>query len=117
MSMRCHPLTSHQRFRRLCFCVCARAELDSGVRLNRGVSLRLQQLYAVFVKRLIISYRSPLMSLVQLFIPIIFTALGCIVQYSIPGAKDAPPLTLRFAYYDDPVVAYVGECTPATYVR
>ena len=87
------------------------------MRLNRGVSLRLQQLYAVFVKRLIISYRSPLMSLVQLFIPIIFTALGCIVQYSIPGAKDSPPLTLRFAYYDDPVVAYVGECTRATYVK
>ena len=62
----------------------------------------------MFLKRLTITYRSPLTSLLQLLVPVVFTVLGCVVQYSIPGAKDATPLTLRFSYYDHPIVPYSG---------
>ena len=67
-----------------------------------------QQLYAMFIKRVLNSYRSRLVTLVQLLVPIVFTAIGCSVKYTLPSDEDPTALAIRFSHFDDPITPYLG---------
>ena len=83
---------------------------DTGKTLNTGRKLYLQQLHAMFLKRVINSRRSPLVTVVQILVPVVFTALGCIVQYTLPNDSDPPALAVGLSKFRDPIVPYKGQC-------
>ena len=80
------------------------------VHRNTGIKLWLQQFWAMFFKRVLNSWRSPIVSIVQLIIPFIFALLGCIVKETIPDSGDDPDqLKLNFKEFSDPLGAYKGR--------
>ena len=83
---------------------------DTGKTLNTGRKLYLQQLHAMFLKRVINSRRSPLVTVVQILVPVVFTALGCIVQYTLPSDSDPQALAVGLSKFSDPIVPYMGQC-------
>lgn len=76
------------------------------VEKNTGVSLFTQQLYAMFVKRVINTLRSWLLMSSQLLVPVLFTIMALIVIRTLPGAGDSPPLRLDLSRLPNTVVAY-----------
>ena len=63
----------------------------------------------MFIKRVLNSYRSRLVTLVQLLVPIVFTAIGCSVKYTLPSDKNPASLKISFEHYNDPVVPHLSE--------
>ena len=66
----------------------------------------MQQFWGMFIKRVINSWRSPLVSLVQLLLPTIFALFACLFLNSSPALQDPEPLTLAYDYFEDPVIPY-----------
>jgi len=85
-------------------------------RLTDAVSLTYQRLYAMLVKHAIHSWRNRVVTLAQLLIPVIFTAMAC-ATISIVFKKqiDPPPLLLRLGHFSKPTVPFtaVGNGTVA----
>ena len=70
---------------------------------NTGMPLLLQQYFAMFVKRVLNSWRSPVLTIVQLSIPFVFALLGCLVELSIPDSvTDFDDLTINFSPFGSP---------------
>ena len=79
--------------------------------LNTGLRLFTQQFIAMFLKRVLNSWRSPLITLVQFAVPIVFTILGCMVKYMYESAShhDPEPLVLSQRNLDAPVSPFAGR--------
>jgi len=79
-----------------------------GVRFRRvsGVRRYLQQFYALLVKHAIHSRRNVILTIVQLVLPVLFTIAACIVEKTVIGPTDPPPLPLNLSYFVKPVIAF-----------
>ena len=86
-------------------------EFSTHVYRNSGLALYLQQFVAVFMKRVINSWRSPIVTVVQLAVPFVFALFGCIVEETFPSeSRDFDPLVIKFSHFDDPISPYKGAC-------
>eukprot|EP00051_Salpingoeca_urceolata_P027249 m.480607 g.480607 ORF g.480607 m.480607 type:complete len:1709 (+) comp21902_c0_seq1:465-5591(+) len=61
---------------------------------NTGFALKVQQFYAMFVKRALYSRRNKWAIITQLFMPILYTILALVIAKTVPGPKDSPALSL-----------------------
>jgi hypothetical protein len=85
-----------------------------GVQFRRvsGVRRYFQQFYALLVKHVIHSRRNIIVTLVQLFIPVMFAVVACVIEKTLDRPADSPPLPLNISYFVSPVVAssfYAGS--------
>jgi hypothetical protein len=79
-----------------------------GVEFQRvGPVLRhLQQTRAMFVKHILHSWRNIIMTLVQIFTPVLFTILACLIVRTLPTISDPPPLNLSVRSFPSVIVPY-----------
>ena len=79
-----------------------------GVRFRRvsGVKRYLQQFYALLIKHAIHSRRNVKVTVVQILLPVLFTIAACIVEKTVVGPTDPPPLALNLSYFNKPVIAF-----------
>ena len=82
----------------VCVCVCARVCIfifpsvcDNFAELNTGVALWFQQFYGLLIKRFLHSLRNWRAIITQLIMPILFTGLGLLLVYTIPGTNSLDP--------------------------
>src|SRR5699024_2182606 len=73
---------------------------------NSGLSLLGQQLYALVVKKMLYSARSPFLTGAQLLIPLIILNLSLLSQKAIPHLKESPPLHMELTQFHNPQVTY-----------
>lgn len=73
---------------------------------NLSCSLLLQQFWAIFVKRFLLSCRSYIISIAQLLVPVCFACIGLAVLKTWPGPSDSPPLTLTLDKFGSQVISY-----------
>ena len=78
---------------------------------NKGVYLSVQQFYGMFVKRVIHSKRNWLLTLSQLLVPMFFTLMACLIDKTIPEAKDSPSLKLAMNEFSTGQIAVFSENT------
>ncbi len=73
-----------------------------------GVALYLQHFKAMFIKRIIHTWRNRLVTITQLCVPILFIVFACLSanKFTDPS-PDPPPLTLTLAALTEQKVAYV----------
>jgi len=86
-----------------------------GVQFRRstgGTSVTFQRFYAMLVKHAIHSWRNRFLSLAQILIPVVFTAMACgsllIVLNSSVKKTDPPPLLLSLGRFDKPEVPFTA---------
>ncbi len=84
-----------------------------GVEKNTGMNLYMQQFRAMFVKRVIHTMRNKIVTVTQLVMPLIFTAIAGIVIKTLPKPVPPPSLTLSMNYFDqvDTAWPYVTNIT------
>lgn len=73
---------------------------------NSGIYLYLQQFSAMFIKRVLHTWRNKLVTLSQLFVPLFFTIMALIVIQTFPGPQDSPPLTLTPDKFSEDTIVY-----------
>ncbi|XP_071508675.1 phospholipid-transporting ATPase ABCA3-like [Diadema antillarum] len=73
---------------------------------NTGIVLYWQQFRAMFVKRVLHTWRNLILIIVQLLIPIICTLFAIIASKVFPSVDDAAPLTLTLDIYGKTFASY-----------
>lgn len=73
---------------------------------NQGLKLLWQQFYGLSVKKVLSSYRSPMMLAVQFLLPAILINFGILVERSVPRQKESPPLHMSIDQFKNPMVMY-----------
>ena len=64
----------------------------------------------MFYKRVLNSWRSPVLTVVQLSIPFIFALFGCLIELSIPDSiTDFDNLEINFSPFSSPKAAVYGK--------
>lgn len=71
-----------------------------------GRPLNLLQFRAMFVKRVIYSWRNWAVSLFQILCPIVATAVACINVIMLTRTSDLPALRLDLSHFQDPITPY-----------
>lgn len=79
-------------------------------KLNTGGRLKMQQLYAMFIKRFIHSRRNKGAIIIQLLLPMVFVLIALIVAKTYPGPTDSPARELfsLTRSYDENTVLYTN---------
>ncbi|ESO00555.1 hypothetical protein HELRODRAFT_82844 [Helobdella robusta] len=73
-----------------------------------GFALKLQQLQAMFVKKIFHTTRNWILSIIQLLIPVIFAIVACIVVSIIPKVADPPAFLLDLSAYKQTITPYAS---------
>ncbi|XP_055599142.1 phospholipid-transporting ATPase ABCA3-like [Uranotaenia lowii] len=68
-------------------------------KLLSGYNLKLNQIHAMFLKKVIVTYRSWISMLVQIFIPIFFVVMTIVIVRSFPDNVRLPSLLISFDDY------------------
>ncbi|XP_055533387.1 phospholipid-transporting ATPase ABCA3-like [Wyeomyia smithii] len=68
-------------------------------KLLKGTTLRFSQIHAMFVKKFMVTYRSLVAFLVQIFIPIFFVIMTIAIVRSFPQIGMLPSLRISFTNY------------------
>jgi len=68
----------------------------------------------MIVKHAIHSWRNRKVTLVQLLVPVVFTALGCLTVHTLPRLNEADPpaLELKLSHFNKPTVPYISLGPP-----
>ena len=74
----------------------------------------MQQYWAMFVKRLLHTWRNRLVTLSQLVVPLFFTIMALIVIKTMPSPEDSPALTLNLSKFDSNYVPYRSNQDPTS---
>ena len=90
---------------------------DTRFEKNTGAKLHLQQFRAMFVKRVIHSWRNILVTSFQMILPIAFTLVACIAVESFPGPRDPPAMDLTLDHFDNPVSPYFVDNSTDSHAR
>jgi len=78
---------------------------------NSGSALFLQQFWAMFLKRVLYSFRNKLLTVSQIALPLLFTILTIIVMKTLPGKNaDVPSMPLNINMYG-PTKVSITLCT------
>ncbi|XP_053391292.1 phospholipid-transporting ATPase ABCA3-like [Mercenaria mercenaria] len=73
---------------------------------NTHMVLYVQQFYAMFIKRVLHTYRNQVVTISQLAVPLFFTIMALIAIRTFPGPQDSPRLNLTIDSLGDNVVVY-----------
>uniref|UniRef100_T1IGZ9 ABC transporter domain-containing protein n=1 Tax=Strigamia maritima TaxID=126957 RepID=T1IGZ9_STRMM len=73
---------------------------------NKGVILILQQLRALFIKRIIHSRRNYGLLFIQLALPMIFVSVALILAKTAPKPENEPPLQMSIDLFPDTVIPF-----------
>jgi len=82
-----------------------------GVQFQRKtgvVSLAIQQFYAMIIKQAIHTWRSRVVTLVQLLLPVVFALLASAMVLAVPTDTDPLPLPLDLRHFDRPLVPFAS---------
>ena len=64
----------------------------------------------MFLKKVIYSWRSPVVTIVQLLLPVIFTIFACLTDYTAnQNNQDPVSLPINFSYFESPVMFYTKD--------
>lgn len=74
-----------------------------------GFKLFKNQLFAMFMKRVLSTWRSWILLLIQVLIPVIFIILTMVTAQNMKFGKDLPNMDLSFAKYEAPVTVLNGS--------
>ena len=72
------------------------------------VSLAIQQFYAMIIKQAIHTWRSRVVTLVQLLLPVVFALLASAMVLAVPTDTDPLPLPLDLRHFDRPLVPFAS---------
>ena len=75
-------------------------------RRKKGILLNLQKLQAMFIKRMLNTWRNRIIFVTQILVPIIATILAVLVTKSIPKQTDPPARKLEITEYKDSQTYY-----------
>lgn len=73
-------------------------ELDTTKHLT-GMSLKISQVYALIIKKLIYSSRNYILLLIQLLVPVLFVVMTMAAEAFLTGGVDLPELAISFDSY------------------
>jgi ATP-binding cassette subfamily A (ABC1) protein 3 len=73
---------------------------------NHGIALYAQQFRAMFIKRVLHTWRNKMLSISQLAVPLVFTIIALTVVKTLPIDGDLPPLPLNLSKIGENVVSY-----------
>lgn len=73
-------------------------ELDTSKHLT-GMSLKMSQIYALVIKKLIYSSRNYILLLIQLLVPVLFVFMTMAAESFLTGGVDLPELAISFDSY------------------
>ncbi|XP_060066261.1 phospholipid-transporting ATPase ABCA3-like [Ylistrum balloti] len=80
---------------------------------NSGMNWAVQQFYGMFLKKAIHSWRNRIVSIVQLFLPVIFVIMALVVDQTAPTNDDEPALTLKLSQFGtSATVMYTDGTSP-----
>lgn len=79
---------------------------------NTGVTLFVQQFYAMFLKRVLHTYRNWLITVSQLAVPLFFTISALVVLKTRPGITDTPALNLKLSRFGHTFIPYGSGISP-----
>ncbi|XP_063961818.1 phospholipid-transporting ATPase ABCA3-like [Lytechinus pictus] len=82
--------------------------------LNTGIVLYWQQFRAMFLKRVLHTWRNMILIIVQLFIPIICTLFAILASKILPSPGDSNSITLNMQTYGDNTVAPFTSYDPSS---
>ncbi|XP_072043597.1 phospholipid-transporting ATPase ABCA3-like [Amphiura filiformis] len=82
-----------------------------GMTRNTGISLYFQQFWAMFLKKVLHTWRNLLIMTVQLLIPLASTAVALIAAKTQPQPSDSPAFTTSIGAYGPTVIPYFLENT------
>ncbi|KAG1683891.1 ATP-binding cassette sub-family A member 3 [Nymphon striatum] len=68
---------------------------------NRGMRLLIQHIYALFIKRMLYTWRNKLLTCSQLCLPVIFIIFSLAIIQSSPKVVDSPSLTLNLSLFHE----------------
>lgn len=71
-----------------------------------GVLLPLQRTRAMFLKHVLHSWRNLVVTLVQLFVPVFFAVVACLIVRTMPKIVDLPAIELTLRPFEETYVAY-----------
>lgn len=83
-----------------------RPEVKQTIAKNYGLVLLGQQLYALIMKKILFSMRSPFLTGAQLLIPFLVLNVTLISLKAIPRPKEAPQLHMSLTQFSNPQVTY-----------
>ncbi|XP_067672614.1 phospholipid-transporting ATPase ABCA3-like [Haliotis asinina] len=87
-------------------------DLSKELTRNTGISLYIQQFWAMFVKRSLHTFRNKLVTSSQLIVPLFFTVMALIVIKTFPGPTDSPALKLSIDQFKKNYVPYSTALNP-----
>lgn len=73
-----------------------------------GMKLIRNQIFAMILKRSLSTYRSLILSLIQIFIPVAFIVMAMLVARNSDMNKDLPSLPITLDSYENPVTVVNG---------
>ncbi|XP_046544466.1 phospholipid-transporting ATPase ABCA3-like isoform X1 [Haliotis rubra] len=86
---------------------------NRGFHKVRGVQLELSRFRGMFIKKMILTLRNKFMTMMQLFIPVIFgIAVFAALTASGSGRKDEGPITLDMRQFNNTIVPYQNGSPP-----
>ncbi|KAL3853222.1 hypothetical protein ACJMK2_016778 [Sinanodonta woodiana] len=90
---------------------------NKDIRKNTGVTLILQQFKGMLVKKMIHTWRNRIVTIVQLFLPIIFTILALLIEETAPTTGDEPALVMDLSSFGGTYIPYYSDsgATAATF--
>lgn len=74
-----------------------------------GVRLWLNHLFAMFLKRILSTWRAWLLLLVQILVPVIFIVLSFVSKKNMPFGQDLRAMEISLGKYNKPVTLISGE--------
>lgn len=78
------------------------------VHLLTGMALRKNQIIAMILKRTLSTYRSLILSLIQIFVPVTFIVMAMLVARNMDMNKDLPSLPITLDSYENPITVVNG---------
>ncbi|KAL3853224.1 hypothetical protein ACJMK2_016780 [Sinanodonta woodiana] len=90
---------------------------NKNIRKNTGVTLILQQFKGMLIKKMIHTWRNRIVTIVQLFLPIIFTILALLIEETAPTTGDEPALVMDLSSFGGSYIPYYSDsgATAATF--
>ncbi|XP_071081915.1 phospholipid-transporting ATPase ABCA3-like [Haliotis cracherodii] len=86
---------------------------NRGFKKVKGVHLELSRFRGMFMKKMILTLRNKVMTIIQLFIPVIFgIAVFAALTASGSGRKDEGPITLDMMQFNKTIVPYQNGSPP-----
>lgn len=83
--------------------------------LLTGFELRKNQIIAMILKRSLSTYRSIILFLIQIFVPVTFIVMAMLVARNMDMNKDLPTLPITLDSYENPITVVNGSNENAYY--